>query len=313
LPATTVGNGSGLAVEESAELAKPTHHNHIIPLPISPNRWVAPSLDYRGRTDTTTCSPERAKRRFTGLLNKLTRKNFHVICDRMLAWIDECDETVQGQVLRLACTLLFDRAVDEPERMGLYATLCGTMRGMVGGIQRSSRGPAVPGCQLMRGYMIQCWTTAFQEKNLSWGGTIRGSILTPKPVGEEYYIAEKQKRRGIGLAGFTVELIKLKLFTLQGRAHKEPFFQELTRNLEGNPKEGDVVSLCILLQNVTTENDYWRPQENVWNSNDYRRACPATSSKLAGSYWGDNGISPRLRCRLLVSHFISLYPQRIYD
>ena len=115
---------SGLAVEESVELASPAHHNHIIPLPISPNRWVAPSLDYRGRTNMTTCSSERAKRRFTGLL-----KNFYVICDRMLAWIDECDETVQGQVLRLACTLLFDRAVDEPERMGLsrmqlYAGRC---------------------------------------------------------------------------------------------------------------------------------------------------------------------------------------------
>jgi len=137
------------------------------------------------------------------------------------------------------------------------------MRGMVRMIQQSSRGPVVPGCELMRDYMIQCWTTAFQEKNLSWGGPIRGSILTPKPVSEEYYIAEKQKRRGIGLAGFTVELIKLKLFTLQGRARREPFFQELTCNLEVNPNEGDVVSLCILLQNATTGNDYWRPQENA--------------------------------------------------
>lgn len=157
----TVGNGNGPAVEESAEPASPAYDNYTIPLPRSPNRWIAPSLDYRGRTDMTTYSPERAKRRFTGLLNKLTRKNFYVICDRTLDWIDECDEAVQGQVFRLACTLLFDRAVDEPERMGLYATLCETMRGTVGTFRRSSRGPVVPGCELMRNYMIRCWTTAF--------------------------------------------------------------------------------------------------------------------------------------------------------
>lgn len=307
----TVGNGSGPAVEESTKPGSPAYDNHTIPLPRSPNRWLAPSLDYHGRTDMSTCSPERAKRRFTGLLNKLTRKNFYVICDRMLAWINECDEAVQGKVFRLACTLLFDRAVDEPERMGLYATLCRTMCGTVGKFRRSS-GPMVPGYELMQDYMIQCWTTAFQEKNLSWGGPVRASVLTPKPVDEEYYTAERQKRRGIGLAGFTVELIKLNLFKLlEERASDEPFFQELAHNLEDSPTEGDVVSLCILLQNVAAlaedgnmrrsqiYNNSKKAKARSYQYHDYQEACSAMASKLAGSYWGDNGVSPRLRCRLL--------------
>ena len=133
----------------------------------------------------------------------------------------------------------------------------------------------------------------------------------------QYYTAEKQKRRGIGLAGFTVELIKLNLFKLQECAYDEPFFQELAHNLKDSPTEGDVFSLCILLQNVAAENGYWHSQKKngayQYEYYGYQKACSATASELAGSYWGDNGVSPRLRCQLLASHFILPYPQRIYD
>ena len=275
-------------VVESIRPASPAHKsdNHTFPLPKSPNRWIAPSLDSHGRTELTAFSPTQAKRRFTGLFNKVTRKNFYFISDRIFAWIGECDQEVRGKVLELACRQLFDRAVDEPEKMGLYAAVCNTMCGMVK--MQKNRAQGTSDHDLIRNCMVQYWYEAFQQGNISWGSPVRGSIMAaiPTRVGEQYYITEKQKRRGIGLAGLAVELSILGLFELLGK-NKCNLFQELARNLRNNPTEGDVVSLCILLRNVTAK----FPKE----------VDLATIRNLAGSSWGDNGISPRLRCQLLVS------------
>ncbi|KAL4081185.1 hypothetical protein J3A83DRAFT_164315 [Scleroderma citrinum] len=305
----TVASGSDPTIAKITRPGSPAHDNPVTPLPRSPNRWIAPTLDCHDRAEMTACSPERAKRRFTGLLNKVTRKNLYFICDKMLAWIDGCHQTVQGKVLELACRLLFDRAINELERMGLYISLCGTMARMIHSqemkSQQSTKRQTVTNYQLMVRYMTWNWKEAFEQKSLSWGQPIRGSIITKPTSIEQHYEAEKQKRRGIGFAGFTVELIKLNL--LHYPRQVEPFFQELAYNLEHDPKEGDVVSLCILLQNVTTNDDCWRHQDKIrigrvhqHDYSSYKTACSTAARKLAGSCWGDNGISPRLRCRLLV-------------
>ena len=95
----------------------------IVPLAMSPDRWIAPST-INHQACIASYSPEQAKRRFTGLLNKLTRVNIGFICDRIITWVDECEEAVRGNVLELFSQLLFDRAVDEPERTGIYISLC---------------------------------------------------------------------------------------------------------------------------------------------------------------------------------------------
>ena len=55
----------------------------IVPLALSPDRWIAPST-VNHQACTPSHSPEEAKRRFTGLLNKLTRVNIGFIYDRII-------------------------------------------------------------------------------------------------------------------------------------------------------------------------------------------------------------------------------------
>ena len=146
-------------------------------------------------------------------------------------------------MLELACRQLFDRAVDEPERIGLYAAVCKTMCEMV--VMQKEFTQGVSGYDLIRNCMTQHFQEVLQQTNLSWGNRLRNSLweAIPNPVGEQYYTAEKQKRRGIGLAGLAVELSRLNLFQ---NYQEYALLQELAKNMRIDPREGDVVSLCIL-------------------------------------------------------------------
>ena len=180
----------------------------IVPLAMSPDRWIAPST-MNHQACTRSHSPEEAKRRFTGLLNKLTRVNIGFICDRIIAWVDECEGAVRGNVLELFSRLLFDRAVDEPERTGIYIGLCEVITGKLRGrrVCHGIKKDMSYNGTIISNYLTKCWDSA--QESLSWGESISGSRTAKSATMlsvDEYYAAQKAKRRGLGLASLGVEL-----------------------------------------------------------------------------------------------------------
>jgi len=93
------------------------------------------------------------------------------------------------------------------------------------------------------------------------------------PSVDDYYAAQKAKRRGLGLASIGVELWNSNVFS-------NPSIDHLWQRLDGDPKEGDVVTLCILAH---TRNGYSQPRSVPWILDQIQ------------------GISERLQCRIQVS------------
>ena len=263
----------------TADIISAQLFSEVAPLQQSPNRWIAPSLNNRGMADTFT--PRKTKSRFTGLLNKLTGKNVSFICDKIVDWIKKCEQSVQNQVLQMVMKLIFDRAILEPERMGIYVNLCV----IIG--QWLRLGASL----VIFNYLSECWSGVFQLGYLSWGDPIQEPQRTCECTIEEYYDAEKARRRGIGLAGFRVELMKIGRLTLQStHMSNESFLVELGLKFQNNPNEGDVVSLTMFLECIKME--YWR-ESRVY---DPRTEWAAYARRLA-----DECGNGRLKYRLLVS------------
>ncbi|KAL4073759.1 hypothetical protein J3A83DRAFT_2612211 [Scleroderma citrinum] len=283
----------------------------VTPLQKSSNRWVAPSTNCCASVNMESYIPRRAKCRFTGLLNKLTRKNIWFTCHRMIDWITKCDRMVQGQVLKMATRLIFDRAVDEPERIGIYTSLCEMMAMGIDTYRHSQAfrkgvtGSEASGYNIISSCLREYWQGAFQQGHLSWGSPVRGSLTTCEGTMEEYYEAEKAKRRGIGLAGLMVELIKSRLFELQGiYVSGESFFKELGHRLQNNPNEGDIVSIAMLVQSVDSQCFHPTEEELARCHVCYQDCCCRmgwsciAKSLLAFTNYRGCGINGRLRCRL---------------
>ena len=257
--------------------------SEVQPLQQSPNRWIAPSLNNRGRADMFT--PRKAKYRFTGLLNKLTGKNVGFICDKIVDWIKKCERAVQEQVFQKVIKLIFDRAILEPERMGIYVNLCVIIEPR---FQLKGSSSLV-----IFHYLSECWSGVFQLGYLSWGDPIQEPQRTCECTIEEYYDAEKARRRGIGLAGLRVELMKIGRLTLQStHMSNESFLVELGLKFQNNPNEGDVVSLTMFLECIKMEPSYWRGSRDY----DSRIEWAPYARRLA-----DECGNGRLKYRLLVS------------
>jgi len=63
---------------------------HVVPLEISANRWVAGSTRRNG-SGVDTDSPEMVDRKVKGLLNKLTMERFDSISDQIIAWANKSE------------------------------------------------------------------------------------------------------------------------------------------------------------------------------------------------------------------------------
>ena len=247
----------------------------IVPLAMSPDRWVAPSTNNQ-QACIPSYSPEQAKRRFTGLLNKLARVNIGFIYDRIIAWVDECEEAVRGNVLELFSQLLFDRAVDEPERTGIYISLCEAItkrfqgRYFCYGVKTGGS----YGQWIIFNSLVKCWANA--QGSLSWGESILGSRTAASATMlsvDDYYAAQKAKRRGLGLASLGVELCNSNALL---NSHVDHLWKRYSYDL----KEGDVVTFCILAH---TKDGYGQPRSVPW---------------VLGQI---QGFSKRLQCRIQVS------------
>lgn len=242
---------------------------HVAPLEVSENRWVAGSTRRGGSTQDAD-SPEVVERKVKALLNKLTMERFESISDQIITWANKSEKEKDGRTLIQVIKLVFEKATDEATFSEMYARLCRKMMEQISpkvqddGI-KNSEGKPFAGGNLFRKYLLnRCqedfergWVAkeataaaaaskatadqAVKEANEKTKGGEESELYS-----DEYYAAAKAKRRGLGLIRFIGELFKLQMLT-------ERIMHECIKKLLGNvenPEEEEIESLCKLLITV---------------------------------------------------------------
>ena len=243
----------------------------VAPLVSSTNSWVKsrPSGSDEG-------SPAYIERKVKALLNKLTAEKFDSISMQILEWANKSAEETDGMTLKLVIKQIFEKATDEAHWSSMYARLCRLLLERLNpAITEDVDGKPVSGGMLFRRYLVgRCqmdfetgWkaredaATAAEAKSKEdkerlaeheKSGTEEAAMLS-----DEYYAAQKAKRRGLGLVQLIGELYNLDMI---GKGVIRQCFMKLLMNLD-TPDEEDVESACKLLTTVG------KPFENASREN----------------------------------------------
>ncbi|KAK4050382.1 hypothetical protein OIV83_003451 [Microbotryomycetes sp. JL201] len=245
--------------------------------PRSETGWV-PSVVAGGQTLDSN-SLELVQRKVKALLNKLTLERFESISNQIIEWADKSKDETDGRILRQVIALIFEKATDEANFSEMYARLCRKIMEKISPqvmdeSVKDAEGKPFSGGALFRKYLLnRCqedfeagWKAtetaaaaaaataasdkAKKEANDAAEQEAAGKNAQPTKevelMSDEYYAAQKAKRRGLGLVRFIGELYKLSMLT-------ERIMHECIRKLLANtadPDEEDVESLTRLLTTV---------------------------------------------------------------
>ena len=237
----------------------------IAPLEMSTNRSVTTSTQ-RKVADMDTL--EVVDRKVRALLNRLTVEKFEPVSDQIIAWANKSENEKDGRTLIQVTRLVLEKATDEANRSEMYARLCRKMMETISpkvqddGI-KNANGKPIAGRQLFCKYLLNRCQEDFERGWVAKETTARAVAAKASDdqaikaanekmedeselYSEEYYAAQKAKRRGLGLIKFIGELFKLQMIT-------ERIIHECVKKLLGNmdnPKEEEIESLCQLLRTV---------------------------------------------------------------
>lgn len=246
----------------------------VEPLKVSENRWM---LSRRGPVDADPT--EVVERKVKSLLNKLTMEKFDSISDQIIDWANKSENEKDGRTLIQVIRLVFEKATDEAAWSEMYARLCRKMMERISpNVQdetiRTTDGRPITGGQLFRKYLLNRCQEDFEQ---GWSmkeaaakaaeskaaddkaakDAAEEARVSGKDTGEdvlysdEYYAAQKAKRRGLGLVKFIGELFKLQMLT-------ERIMHECIKKLLGNvenPEEEEIESLCKLFTTIGRQLD----------------------------------------------------------
>lgn len=272
--------GGGASVQErerTVSVAAPnaTLFEPVEPLKASENRWT-PIGSSRKQGTVDPDSPDMVERKVKALLNKLSMEKFDSISDQIISWANKSEKEKDGRTLIQVIRLVFEKATDEAAWSEMYARLCRKMMEQISqkvqddGI-RSPDGKPIAGGQLFRKYLLnRCqedfergWSMkeaaakaaeskAADDKAMKDEAEAAGRGAGEEVLySDEYYAAQKAKRRGLGLVKFIGELFKLQMLT-------ERIMHECIKKLLGNvenPEEEEIESLCKLLSTVGCQLD----------------------------------------------------------
>lgn len=246
----------------------------VAPLVTTENSWVTsrPGKDEDPRSATYV------SRKVKALLNKLTEEKFDSISGKILEFANYSVQENNGQSLKLVIKLIFEKATDEAHWSAMYAKLCKKMLNEVDdGVMENLDGKDVSGGALFRKYLVgrcqQDFESGWKERESSALKAAQkqdddkqtladheasGEGAEPAVLSEEYYAAQKAKRRGLGLVQLIGELFKMDMVT---KNVMKQCFLKLLGNVNETDDE-DIESACKLLTTIGATYDY-QSSENV--------------------------------------------------
>lgn len=233
------------------------------PIPISENAWTRKRLG--GDAEGT---PAYIERKVKALLNKLTEEMFDPISKQILEWANKSANETDGLTLKLVIKLIFEKATDEAHWSSMYAKLCRLLHDEISNdVSDTIDGQVISGRSLFRRYLLgRCqvdfeagWKAredtavaaaakkdedeAKQEKAKAEDS---GEEKEADLMSDEYYAAQKAKRRGLGLIQLIGELFKREI--VANRVISQCLLKLLSN--VNDPDEEDIESACKLLTTV---------------------------------------------------------------
>jgi translation initiation factor 4G len=230
----------------------------VAPLELSAGKWTEKS---------TIDEEQNVERKVKGLLNRLTTEEFDSISDQIVEWANKSEVEKDARTLIHVVRLVFEKATDEAALSEVYARLCRKMVETISpnvrddGI-RNAEGKPITGGRLFLKYLLnRCqedfergWATKVASApaaaaKSSGNAAVKNTAEAPSEVelySDEYYIAQKVKRQGLGVIQFIGELYKVQMLT-ERIMHE--CIKKLLRNFD-NPREEEIEGLCRLLTTV---------------------------------------------------------------
>ncbi|KAL0253970.1 hypothetical protein I308_101349 [Cryptococcus tetragattii IND107] len=233
------------------------------PIPISENAWTRKRMG--GDAEGT---PAYIERKVKALLNKLTEEMFDPISKQILEWANKSANETDGLTLKLVIKLIFEKATDEAHWSSMYAKLCRLLHDEISNdVSDTIDGQVISGRSLFRRYLLgRCqvdfeagWKAredtavaaaakkdedeAKQEKAKAEDS---GEDKEADLMSDEYYAAQKAKRRGLGLIQLIGELFKREI--VANRVISQCLLKLLSN--VNDPDEEDIESACKLLTTV---------------------------------------------------------------
>ncbi|KAI7855389.1 armadillo-type protein [Circinella umbellata] len=188
-----------------------------------------------------------------GLLNKLSPVNFDSISEQIWNY-------AKGSIdhLKTVVRMIFDKACDEPHFATQWAKLCKKIQDILSTSKsfdtliqdaaiKDKQGHPASGVYLYRCSLLNRCQEQFEMEGGWWSNNSQQvSLNNVKMLSDEYYIAMKQKRQGLGLVVFIGELYKQEMLTSKVVGHC------LTKLMEDKECVGDeeVETVCKLLSTI---------------------------------------------------------------
>ncbi|CAO0798119.1 unnamed protein product [Mucor circinelloides] len=216
------GGGSGMKVIRNPAIlnqqgAPTIPIEQVAPLEKTENRWVPTvgSQLAQPPAEGELMSQEYITRKVNALLNKLTMERFDSISAQIFEYARQSAKENDGRSLRTVMKLTFEKACDEPAFASMWARLCRSMYdSMTDDIKDTSildeHNKPSSGILLFRKYLFNRCQVEFEK---GWKVNMPEVDEVDGMMTEEYYIAAKAKRQGLGLIQFIGELFKLEMLS----------------------------------------------------------------------------------------------------
>jgi translation initiation factor 4G len=247
----------------------------VAPLAISQDSWVKARP-----TDNDEKSPAFIERKVKALLNKLTEEKFESISNQILDWANKSRDETDGMTLKLVIKQVFEKATDEAHWSAMYAKLCRKLCDCLDpSVTEVIDEKPTSGGTLFRKYLIGRCQMDFEAGWKAREDAVTAAAAKSKEdkellakheqdkadgkdsgeaamLSDEYYAAQKAKRRGLGLVQLIGELYKLEMISTK-------VIRTCLVRLLGNitdPDEEDIESTCKLLTTVGAQFETQSPE-----------------------------------------------------
>ncbi|KAI9365588.1 hypothetical protein BD770DRAFT_468441 [Pilaira anomala] len=264
------GGGSGMKIIRNppqTQGAPTIPFEQVAPLEKSENRWV-PTVQVNTNNNGLNAEGEAEiipqeliVRKVNALLNKLTMEKFDSIATQIFEYAKQSAKETNGRSLRTVMKLTFEKACDEPAFATMWAKLCRSMYdSMTDEIKDTSilneANEPSSGVLLFRKYLFNRCQVEFEK---GWKVNMPKIEDVDGMLTEEYYIAAKAKRQGLGLIQFIGELFKLDMLS------ERIMYSCVIRLCNNAATAGDeeAESLCKLLTTIGKSLDS-KPKTSKW-------------------------------------------------
>ncbi|KAJ2836472.1 hypothetical protein FBU31_001363, partial [Coemansia sp. 'formosensis'] len=176
---------------------------NVKPLEKSENRYIPKNFKVGKDAAENDMEEDVYGRHMRMLLNKLSLDNFDTVSDELVTWGNKSVNETDARMLRHLVMLVYQKAIDEPYWVNMYARLCHKIICNTDMQIEDHNVLTKDGKYLCGGFLVRKYLLAKCQEDFERGWKVE----VPEDMGsDEYYDAMSIKRQGLGLVSLVCEL-----------------------------------------------------------------------------------------------------------